>query len=176
MSKIGELLIDCNNADHSVTATTLPRFKEELLTGCSRYRVINCQIARLEPDVFKTLKTIKSLQLVNDSLEQISENAFFGLNQLGILNLTNNNITTLKQNTFASLVKLTKLDVSFNHLIFLPKNLFKENTKLSEISFRENQLHVIQTELKGIGTFNFDGNPCTSSDEHDVKSLQKIKD
>jgi Leucine-rich repeat (LRR) protein len=176
LSKIEEFLIDCNNANHRVTAMSLPRFEEKLLTGCLSYKVMNCQITRLEPNVFKTLKTLKSLQLVNDSLEGIPENAFFGLNQLEVLNLTNNRITTLKQNMFTPLVNLTKLDVSFNRLIFLPKKLFKENAQLGEISFRGNQLHVIGTEFKGIKTFNFDDNPCTSSGDHDVKSLEGIKD
>jgi Leucine-rich repeat (LRR) protein len=174
MNEIIELSIDCN--DINVFATSLPRFEDKLLNKCSSYRVLNCQLARLEPDAFKTIQTLKKLQLVNDSLERISEYAFIGLNQLEVLNLTNNKITTLKQSMFTALAELNMLVVSYNLLIVLPKNLFKENPKLSEISFKGNQLHVIQAELKNIDIFDFDENPCTSSINYDRKSLQNIKD
>ncbi|NXJ06893.1 NEPN protein, partial [Odontophorus gujanensis] len=111
---------------------------EELVLSCSGTESI-------ENNTFKTLSTLKSLELYKNQLKQIP---IFLPSGLEILKLADNSINTLHATDFEGLVKLRVLDIRNNLIASLPSSAFSSLCNLQSLILDGNNMESVSAPLQ----------------------------
>lgn len=95
-----------------------------------------CEIADIEPGVFKTLPSVMNLSLSKNFLKHIKDGIFNNVN-IQHLDLSHNRLTTIKPSAFNDMPNLTSISLDYNELTSY--GLLLENCpKLSTVSVQYN--------------------------------------
>ncbi|XP_027459389.1 nephrocan-like [Zalophus californianus] len=152
----------------------------------------------VENDTFKTLSTLKTLELWKNKLRQmprilpaslevlkLNDNSIYvlhgsdfeGLKKLKILELKNNLISSLSPSTLSSLVSLQSLMLDDNNIESVAGPLALPHLK--RLSMENNRLHLIPasffTSLQSLQFLSFSGNFLTKIPINLPKSLLSLK-
>ncbi|NWX43374.1 NEPN protein, partial [Steatornis caripensis] len=111
---------------------------EELVLSCSGTESI-------ENNTFKSLSTLKSLELYKNQLKQIP---VFLPSGLEILKLAGNSINTLQASDFEGLMKLRVLDIRNNLIATLPPSVFSSLCNLQSLILDGNNMESVSAPLK----------------------------
>ncbi|KAM6180944.1 nephrocan-like [Erethizon dorsatum] len=152
----------------------------------------------VESDTFKTLSTLKTLELWKNKLRQVpralpaslevlrlNDNAigalhgsdFEGLKKLRVLELQNNLLSSLSPRTLSPLISLESLALDGNHIESIAGSLLL--SRLKHMSMENNRLHLIPgsffTALQSLQSLSFSGNFLTKIPVNLPKSLLSLK-
>ncbi|NXJ63813.1 NEPN protein, partial [Rostratula benghalensis] len=111
---------------------------EELVLSCSGTESI-------ENNTFKSLSTLKSLELYKNQLKQIPTSLPSGLE---ILKLADNSINILHASDFEGLMKLRVLDIRNNLIATLPPTAFSSLGNLQSLILDGNNMESLSAALK----------------------------
>lgn len=142
------------------------------------------EINRLDnPMTFVNLDNLEILNLAYNFIESIHENVFKSIRTLKTIVLKNNRLKVIPETLFQNMNKLVNIDLSHNLIEFVPVNAFRgSNTK--NLNLSDNRFSYLTDnfllELRNSGTrivkFNFNQNPwqcsCLIQILNEVKSME----
>lgn len=108
----------------------------KLFDGCDfpyvvEFTVKDCNVKRLNKELFNGFSTLKRLRIVDCKIEVIERELFSNLKQLCSLGLNGNRIEIIEENAFSKLENLKEVDLTFNKSNKL-KNLDRKFIGLKE--------------------------------------------
>lgn len=92
-------------------------------------------------------KTLKILDLSNNSIDNLPPEILSGLNRLKLLYLNGNGMASLADRALEGLVSLTVLRLDNNKLVNLPPELFNDKKDLKELYLQNNSINVLAPGL-----------------------------
>lgn len=126
-------------------------------------------------DNFKGLNgSLEQLYLKSNLMREIPFDSFHDLRNLKTIIVSRNLLTSLDEKTFVNNPSLQKFDASLNRIKYLRSDIFYHNSKLAWVSFRNNDIAVININIKlsvninlnelqnSLKHFDMRSNPCTN--------------
>lgn len=141
--------------------------KTYFLDGISEIKLSGSKIHLMDdPEMFATLKNLKTLNLSWNLIDSMHENVFKTLTLIKNLTLSHNKITIFPETLFHNLTTLMEVDLSHNFLKYMPEDAFS-GTALTTLNLSYNKLKFLpinffrglKTSQSGLQLFYLDCNP-----------------
>ncbi|CAF0931490.1 unnamed protein product [Brachionus calyciflorus] len=105
-----------------------------------------CCLSQLSSNSFRSVPSLKILQLKSNCLDFLPVDIFQTLPNLVELDLHFNNLTDIEENLFSNLSNLTILGLGHNQIGFIDKNVFNSLTNLKRLDLHANCLRKLKKE------------------------------
>ena len=180
----GEIFRNCaklnslNAFNNSITDIHINAFNGTNITNLA---LTNNMIRSLDPKIFASILSLKSLEISNNQHDEVKEELFLHLQSLMSLSLAGNQIKSITVEIFQNLPNLRKLVLSQNEIETIDFRMRKDNflTQLQTLELRDNKISSLQDNefsmLKSLSNLNLQGNQIKSLDRNCIQPITLLR-
>jgi hypothetical protein len=125
----------------------LPKNLFDVFPNLVEFSAENAALAKINPQDFKGLTKLKSLNLAGNGLTNIARESFKDLTSLEELILDDNDIEEFEEETFTHTKRLKKLRIKGNKLRTVHETWFEDMPDLEEVSFTFSEPLILQKQI-----------------------------